>query len=230
MMAEDDTDNRHDAPRARLRRLGMDALSDAEVLSLILGGRGPEGPVAQATTLLATHGGLRGVMRAGAGVLAREVGEARALRLVAALELARRALAIPLARAVPFGTSRDVVRAYASRLLDATEETVLAVVLDARHRPLAERLLARGSVSACSLGAREVFTLAVREGGAGVVLVHNHPSGDPTPSVEDLEFTRNLVEAGRLLELRLVDHVIIAREGTFSFLDAGLLRESGEDR
>ncbi len=139
------------------------------------------------------------------------------------MELARRAIARPLARAVPYRSSRDVIRAYGPRLLDAAEERVLAVVLDAKRRPVAERSLAWGSVGSAAVAPRQVFALAVREGASAVILVHNHPSGDPTPSPEDIAFTRRVGHAGTLLEVELLDHVIVAREGSFSFLDAGMI-------
>lgn len=214
-----------DAPAQRLRRVGLDVLSDTEVLALALGAsRSGETELNLARSLLATHAGLRGVMRAGLGTLAREIGERRAARLVSAMELARRAMATPLVRSAPYRSSRDVVRAYGPRMLDATEERVLAVVLDAKQRPVAERELARGTSSTCALGVREVFALIVREGGTGLLLVHNHPSGDPTPSEADVNFTRDAIAASVLLDLLLVDHVIVARDGSFSFLDSGLLQ------
>ena len=88
-------------------------------------------------------------------------------------------------------------------------------------------VLANGTPAGVALGVREVFALAVREGGASMVLVHNHPSGDPTPSPEDAEFTRRVAEVGAAIELPLLDHVILGRDGAFSFLDAGLLKSAG---
>ncbi|MFO0629406.1 MAG: JAB domain-containing protein [Polyangiales bacterium] len=217
-------------PLRRARRLGLDALSDAELLTLALGrGRGPAGADDLARRLLRDHGGLRGITRSGWGALAQDLGEGRAARLGATLEIARRARAQPLQRAPSFSSSRDVLRAFGPRLIDAAEEMVLAVILDARQRPLAERVLGRGSATACALGPRELFALAVREGGAAVVLVHNHPSGDPLPSEDDILLTRSLLQAGRLLDLPLIDHVIVGREGTFSFLDAGMLAGTSGD-
>lgn len=216
-------------PLRRARRLGLDALSDHELLALALGrGRGTTSGDALARQLLSTHGGLRGVARVGWGALCMDLGEHRAARLGASLEIARRVRAQPLVRSVPFASSRDVLRAFGPRLVDATEEMVLAVVLDARQRPVAERVLARGGATSCALGPRELFALAVREGGAGVVLVHNHPSGDPLPSEEDVRLTQTLLQAGRLLDIPLIDHVIVGREGSFSFLDAGMLRSPAE--
>lgn len=207
-----------EVPSARLRRVSLDVMSDTEVLALLLGD-----DAALARSLLAAHDGVRGVSRVGRGELARDLGDRRAARVVAAVELARRAMAQPLARAVPYRSSRDVIRAYGPRLLDAAEERVLAVVLDAKRRPVAERSLAWGSVGSAAVAPRQVFALAVREGASAVILVHNHPSGDPTPSPEDIAFTRRVGHAGTLLEVELLDHVIVAREGSFSFLDAGMI-------
>ncbi len=205
-------------PSARLRAVAVDLMSDTEVLALLLGDDAP-----LARSLLSAHDGVRGVARLGRGELARDVGDRRAARLVAAMELARRAAARPLARATPFRSSRDVVRAWGPRLVDAADERVLAVLLDAKRRPVAERLLAWGSVGSAPLAPRQVFALAVREGASAIVLVHNHPSGDPAPSPEDIAFTRRVAHAGGLLEVELLDHVIVGREGSFSFLDAGMI-------
>jgi DNA repair protein RadC len=212
-------------PRERLRRHGVEALSDAELLALVLGtGRPGESVVALAARMLAEHGGARSLVHTGVGEIARDVGEARAARLIGATELARRALTTPLDPRTPYASSRDVVSAFGPKLRDRVDEVVIAVLVDVRHRPVAERQLAFGGPSACAIGVRDVFALAVREGGAGVLLVHNHPSGDPTPSKDDVAFTHALLEAGDVLELPLLDHVIVARDGSFSFLDAGLLR------
>lgn len=218
----------HEQPRRRARRLGLDALSDAEILCLALGrGRGALDDEPLARRVLEAHGGLRGVLRSGPGSLSLDLGESRAVRLLASFEVARRGRAELLHPHAAFSSSRDVLRAFGPRLVDSADEVVLAIVLDARQRPVAERILARGSSTACAIGPREVFALAVREGGAGVVLVHNHPSGDPLPSDDDVRLTRALLDAGRLLDLPLIDHVIVGREGSFSFLDAGMLNPQG---
>jgi DNA repair protein RadC len=205
-------------PSARLRRVALDLMSDTEVLALLL-----NDDTALARTLLATCDGLRGVARLGRGQLARHTGERRAIRLVAAMEFARRVAARSLDPTVSVRSSRDVVHAWGPRLVDATDERVLAVLLDAKRRPVAERLLAWGNVGAAALAARQVFSLAVREGASAFVLVHNHPSGDPVPSASDIAFTRRVAHAGELLDIALLDHVIVAQGGSFSFLDAGMI-------
>jgi DNA repair protein RadC len=211
-------------PRERLCRFGVESLSDAELLALVLGtGRRGEPVSALAVRVLGEFGGPHGLLQAGRGNLAKAIGLGRAARLIGAAELVRRAAAQRLDPHTPYSSSQDVIAAFAPLLADQPDERVMAVVLDARQRPVAERQLAAGGPASCSVGVRQIFALAVREGGAGVILVHNHPSGNPTPSTEDLTLTQALANAGHVLELPLVDHVILGREGSFSFLDAGLL-------
>lgn len=214
-----------DHPYNRMRRLGFDALSDAEVLSLAVGGGREIGAgIPVALHLLAAHDGVRGLARASFGHLAHDLGERRAARLLAAFELSRRARATPLPPRLACPSSADIVRAYGPRLRDAVEERVEALVLDARQCVVAARTLAHGPTCTVALGMREVFALVVREGGEGVVVLHNHPSGDPRPSEADVRFTRGLWEAARSLDMELVDHIVVARDGYFSFRDSGLLR------
>ncbi|MBL8601944.1 MAG: DNA repair protein RadC [Myxococcales bacterium] len=217
-----------DDPHARVRRVGVDLLSDAEVLALAIGPAHREpSPYAAAVALLDEHGGLAGLMRGSIGSLAPSLGARRAARLLAALELCRRAREQPLQYLRRCLSSREVVAAFGPRLRAATEECVVVVVLDARQRVLAERVVARGPISAVAVGMREVFSLVVREGGAGVVVLHNHPSGDPRPSEADLRFTRGLHDACLCLDMLLLDHIVVAREGYFSFRDSGLLGRDG---
>ncbi len=226
--ANDNLPPRPVRPLPRPRRLSLDVLSDAEVLSLALGrGRGGLSADALGRYLLATHDGLRGLLRTGSGALTQDLGPHQATRLLAAWELAQRARISPPPRRMPFTSSRDIVRCWSARMVDLPDECVMALVLDVKQRLIAERVLANGTPAGVALGVREVFALAVREGGASMVLVHNHPSGDPTPSPEDAEFTRRVAEVGAAIELPLLDHVILGRDGAFSFLDAGLLKSAG---
>ena len=214
----------HDRGLERWRCVGMQMLSDVELVALVVGSRrSHELDEGAALRALTAKGGIRSLLRAGAGEVGAAFGVRNAARLLAALELARRTLSVPLDSRAAYSSSRDVVRAFGPRLVDRVDECILAVLLDARHRPVAERCLANGGPSSCSITVREVFALAVREGGASFVLVHNHPSGDPAPSREDLELTQTLARAGQMLGIPLLDHVIVARGGAYSFLDAGVL-------
>ncbi len=215
---------RESGARARLRQVGVDALTDVELLTLLLTtGLPGETTETLAARMLAELGGARSLMRAGLDEISHIAGTTRAARVTAALELARRAMSVPLSPSTPWSSSRNVVRAFAPRLAHATEECVMVVLLDARNRPIAERRIATGGPASCNVNVRSVFALAVREGASAFVMVHNHPSGDATPSREDIALTASMAAAGKVLELPLLDHVIVAREGSFSFLDAGML-------
>lgn len=122
--------------------------------------------------------------------------------------------------------SADVVRIAAALIGDEDQEVVLAFHLDIKNRILGYHEIARGSIDGAVVMPREVFRTAIINGAAGIVLAHNHPSGDPTPSAEDRDLTTRLDKAGTLLGLRLLDHVIIGDGRSFSFLDSGLLRKS----
>jgi len=117
--------------------------------------------------------------------------------------------------------------ALGPRLATAEREHFYALALDAKHRPLSEILVAVGGLTACGVAPADLFRAVLREPAAAIVLVHNHPSGDPAPSDDDVLMTRKLVAAGGLLGLAVVDHVIIGRDGYFSFTDAGLLIPPG---
>ena len=153
-------------------------------------------------------------------------GLAKAATLVAAIELGRRGAARRLARGEVLRSPGDVHRHFASRLRDEACERFLVLLLDGRHRVLGEVTVSQGTLTASLVHPREVFGPAIRRSAAAIVLVHNHPSGDPTPSAEDRSVTLRLRQAGELLGIRVVDHVIIAERGYYSFDEAGDLAES----
>ena len=213
---------------------GAQSLSDAELIALLLrtGTRG-RGGTALARDLLARCGGLRGVSRATSAELAEAsgIGPAKAASLLAALELSRRLAAHRLSPGDPIRSPDDVHRHFYPRLRDARAERFVVVLLDGRHRVLRDVVVSQGTLTASLVHPREVFRPALREAAAAVVLVHNHPSGDPAPSREDREVTRRLVEAGELLGVRVLDHVIVAESGYFSFQESDSLGdENGRPR
>lgn len=216
----------HSGPRERMRAVGTEGLSDAELLALLLGTGGRREPVVVlASRVLHEVGGLFALSRVGAGALEQlaGVGPTKAGRIMAAIELGRRVLTRPLTRSSRLGSSQDVDAAMRPRLGHLEMERFVAIALDAKNRPVAEVEVARGGLSACPVSPADVFRALLREAAAGVVFVHNHPSGEPSPSREDLALTERLRRAGELLGVHVLDHVIIGREGYFSFLDAGLL-------
>ncbi len=214
-----------EAPRERLRALGPGALSDAELLALVLrtGGAG-RGGLDLSRLLLARAGGLLALARAAPAELrAPGVGPAKAASLEAAFELGRRIASRRLAPGDPITGPADVHRHLHPRLRGAPQEEFLALLLDGRHRLLREIPISRGTLTASLVHPREVFRPALREGAAALVLAHNHPSGDPTPSAEDREVTDRLVRAGELLGVRVVDHVVVAERGFASLRELGAL-------
>jgi len=205
-----------DRPRERLVALGPEALRDAELLALLLrtGGRGADA-LSVASELLDRCGGLAGLAGASGHELAAVagVGPAKSASLRASLELGRRLAARRLAPGDRIRGPADVFRHFHPRLRDAPHERFLAILLDGRHRVLRHEVVSQGTLTASLVHPREVFRPALREAAAALILVHNHPSGDPTPSPEDREVTARLVRAGELLGVRVLDHVIVAERG-----------------
>jgi DNA repair protein RadC len=201
-------------------------LSDAELVAILLGTGATGQPVAVvAARLLEEVGGVAALERAGVGGLGcvPGVGHSKASRIVAAIELGRRVIERPLARGARITSSREVDAAMRPRLARAQAEHFIALPLDAKNRAIGEIRVAVGGLTACPVAPSDVFRALVREAASGVIFVHNHPSGEPTPSAEDLALTERLCRAGELLGVRVLDHVILGHEGYFSFLDAGLL-------
>lgn len=216
-----------DRPRERLWNLGPAALTAAELVAILVGtGSREHDALAVAGDLLASSDGSlrRLASRPPAELLRRSgVGPAKGGRLLAALELGRRLATEPHALAPRIRSPEDVVRLVGPRLRDLAVEEFRLLALDTQSRVLREVLVTRGLLNSSLVHPREVFRPAIAEAAAGVVLVHNHPSGDPTPSPEDQAVTRQLVAAGQLLDLPVYDHVIVAGDQFTSFATAGLL-------
>lgn len=214
-------------PRERLWTLGPAALTTGELLAVLLGtGTGRHPVAALAARLLQTgDGSLRRLAARPPAELLRVdgIGPTKAARLLAAFELAAR-LAREERPALPrIREPEDVVRLFQTRLRDLAVEEFHLLALDSQSQVLREVLVTRGLLNSSLVHPREVFRTAIAEAAAGIIVVHNHPSGDPTPSAEDQAVTRQLVAAGRLLDLPLYDHVIVAGDRFTSFAAAGLL-------
>lgn len=216
-----------DRPRERLREHGPHALSTAELIAIILGsGVGGRSSLDLGHALLASvEGSLRRLAARPAKALTQVggVGLARALAIHAALELGRRLTAEERREGVPIRSPRDIFRAYAPRLEDLPVEEFHVAVLDVHHRLERDITVTRGLLDSSLVHPREVYRQAIAENAAAVILVHNHPSGDPTPSPDDRTATEQMVQAGRLLGIPVQDHVIIGRGRFVSFAEAGLL-------
>ena len=214
-------------PRERLRQHGAHALSAVELIAIIFGS-GSEGRSAidlAHDVLAASQGSLRRLSSRPVAALTsvRGVGPTRAVTVHAALELGRRMVAEQREEGAPLRAARDVFAAYADRLADLPVEEFHVATLDAQHRLENDILVTRGILNSSLVHAREVFRQAIAENAYAVILVHNHPSGDPTPSAEDRLVTSELVPAGKLLGIEVLDHVIIGRGRFTSFAESGIL-------
>jgi DNA repair protein RadC len=210
---------------------GAAALSDAELIALLFGS-GPRvagrsiSAVELAQTLLRAHPSLAALARLDAPHLARAargVGPAKAAQLAAAFELGRRVEAETPADRPALRTPADVAARYGPRLRDLKREVFVVVLLDTAGRVTGDFTVSEGGLAASIVEPRAVFQRAVLENAAAVVCLHNHPSGNPEPSREDISITRQLVEAGRLMGIPVHDHVIIAGRGFTSMSERGLL-------
>jgi DNA repair protein RadC len=215
-----------DRPREKLADRGKGALGDNELLAVLLGhGAGGATALDLANRLLADVGGLRGLARVSPVELAktRGVGPATAGRLVAAVELGRRSVVRAGPARLQIAASVDAARYLLPRFGGAEVEQGGVLLLDARHRVLQARVLTRGTADATSMHPRDVFREAALAGAAAVVLFHNHPSGDPLPSPDDLELTQRMMKAGELMGILVVDHIILGDTSYCSLRDLGTL-------
>jgi len=217
-----------DRPREKLLDRGPRDLTDAELLAVVLGS-GNAGPhdnaLDYARSLIVTFGGLAGIDEASATELiaVKGIGKAKAAQVKACLELGRRREGHSWHTGQPLGSPEEVFRHFRARCSNAKRETFYVVLLTNRNRKIRDVKISEGSLTASVVHPREVFHPVIRESAAGVVLVHNHPSGDPTPSREDVEITRRLKSVGEILGVRVMDHVVVGHDRFFSFNTEGLL-------
>jgi DNA repair protein RadC len=215
----------------RLTCHGPNALADADLLTLLLGsGSGLERTATTAARLLTRSGGLTEVARlAPRGLRALGLDPVSAVRLSAAVEIGRRTSQRLLADDDEVIGSFESVAAWARpRLAPLDHEEVWLLMVDGRNRLVATRRVAQGGLHGCALTPRDVLRPAVRESASAIVLVHNHPSGDPSPSPEDVVMTRAVSQAGEVVAIPLLDHVIVARGGAASLLELGALTPEPE--
>ncbi|MBT4821529.1 MAG: DNA repair protein RadC [Lentisphaerae bacterium] len=224
-------------PRERMMRHGADALSDAELVALVLrnGVRGRSVLSLSRDVLAAFRGDLGRLSSATIGELRaiRGIGVAKAVELRAAFALAKRLAVQGIPEACKVSGPGDVMGLFREHFRGAMQEEFHALLLNTKHCLMRDECITLGLVDRSHVHAREVFRTAIREGCSRIVLVHNHPSGDPTPSPQDITCTRQLKEAGDIVGIAVIDHVIVARPGVragrqyVSFREEGLLEERG---
>lgn len=212
-------------PRERLRHYGGAALSDSELIAIILstGVRG-ESATSVAHRLIATHRGLKGLMQLESIELEREhgLGEAKAAKLKAALELGKRVSTLGGDERPSVSSPEDIVRLVGVEMAVLDREQLKVLILDTKNHVIANRTVYQGSANEATVRVGELFRDAVRHNAVAIALVHNHPSGDPTPSAADIELTSAVVGAGALLDIKVLDHVIIGLDRHVSLRRLGL--------
>ena len=212
-------------PRERLRDYGPAALSDAELLAILLRvGVVGTNVVQLAQQLLTERGGWPGLMRAEYTDLCRQhgVGEAKAATLKAALEIGRRLLLMEHEQRVQIKSPTDVAQLLMLEMSHLDQEHLRTVLLDTKNRVQGISTVYVGSLNTSLIRVGEVFKEALKKNSAALIVVHNHPSGDPTPSPEDVLVTREIVAAGQLLDIEVLDHLVIGHGRFISLRERGL--------
>lgn len=217
-----------DRPREKLLEKGPEFLSLAELLAIILrtgNASTGESAVDEARRLLGHFGGLDGIDSASAKEFKefKGIGPAKMAQLKACFELGRRARQKKWDAGQPLRSAEEVFRHFRVPLEKEKHEIFYVVLLTNKNRKIRAVKISEGSLTASLVHPREVYNPVIRESAAAVIFVHNHPSGDPAPSPEDLEITRRLKEVGEVMGVRVLDHVVIGHERYFSFSDRGIL-------
>ena len=214
-----------DRPRERLAALGAQALSNAELIAILLrvGVKG-ESAVAVGQRLLNTFNGLTGLHRAPFAELMEQhgLGEAKASQIKAAIELGRRLpLECPEERAA-ISSPADAAALVQYEMSALEQEHLRVILLDRRNRVMQTTEVYKGSVNSSQIRVGEVFKEAIRKNASALIVIHNHPSGDPTPSPDDVAVTRAIVQAGKLLDVEVLDHLVIGHGRWVSLKERGL--------
>lgn len=217
-----------DRPREKLLDKGADALTDTELLAIILrigNASTGESAIDHARQLLSRFGGFKGIDEAGASELSsvKGIGPAKIAQIKACLEIGRRLGNHRWQAGQALRSSEDVFRHFRDSLEKEKREMFYVVLLNNKNKKIRDVKISEGSLTASLVHPREVYNPVIRESAAAVIFVHNHPSGDPAPSQEDIEITRRLKEVGDVMGVRVLDHVVIGYDRYFSFSDKGLL-------
>jgi DNA repair protein RadC len=211
-------------PKERLRDQGPHYLSNAELLAILLRtGSSSENVINLATRVLSSSGGLAGLSKAGFRELTQVhgLGEAKASQIMATLELGKRLSALPSGDRPVIGSPQDVANLLTPEMALLTQESLRVLFLNTKNQVLSVSEVYWGNVNTAVIRAGEVFRDAVKENCPSVIVVHNHPSGDPTPSSDDIKVTTQLFEAAKLLDIELLDHIVLAQGGFVSLKEQG---------
>ncbi len=212
-------------PRERLARLGPQSLSDAELMAILLRvGLPGENAVQVGQRLLQELGGLAGIHRADFNEVCKQhgIGPAKAAQIKAAIELGRRLAILSPDDRVAIHSPADAANLVMYEMAALEQEELRVIILDTRNRVHGAPMVYKGSLNSSQARVGELFKEAIRRNASGIILVHNHPSGDPSPSPDDITLTRAIVQAGKLLDIEVLDHLVIGRGKFVSLKERGL--------
>lgn len=216
-----------DRPREKLLLKGTSALSEAELVAILIGSGTTKTSAVELAkkVLLLSNNNLNELARLGVKDLMKikGIGEAKAITIVAALELGRRRKAQDIDEKPKISSSKDAFDLIQGDLMDLPHEEFWVLLLNRMHQVVKKKRISEGGVSGTVADPKIIYKLALEDLASGVIVAHNHPSGNLKPSQSDIDLTRKLREAGRFLEVQLLDHLIIANRNYFSFADEGLI-------
>ena len=210
-------------PRERLRFYGVNALSNSELLAIILGhGTKKENVLVLANRLLTKYDlGHLSCLSITELKNVFGIGEAKACQIVACFELGRRRGCFNSEEKATINSAKDISKLFLSKMSNLKKENFCVVYLDSRRKIIKDEIVFVGTLNASIVHPREIFEIAILEGAAAIIVMHNHPSGDSNPSSEDLEITKQLISCGKILDIEVLDHVIFGNNSYYS------LRENG---
>ena len=218
-----------DRPREKLIKSGPESLSSAELLAIILrtGSKG-QSALDHAKTLISNYGGFRKIEQLSATEIRnikgiKGIGPAKAAQIKAVFEIAKRYSAEKIEIGAQFQSSRQVFNHFHESMRTKKKEVFIAVLLDGKNRMLRDVQVSEGCLTSSIVHPRELFNHVIRDSAANIILVHNHPSGEPAPSKEDRDITKRLKEVGELVGVKVLDHIIIGDGRYISFADEGIL-------
>lgn len=213
-----------DRPREKMIKGGPSLLTNSELLAIILGtGNKKDNVLALSTKILNSYN-LKSLSTANVSKLAKEsgVGEAKSCQIAACFELGRRLSSFKEEKKVIIKNAKDLVNMFSSER-NQKQENLKAVYLDSRNKIIKEQTIFVGSLNESIINQREIFKIALEENASSVILMHNHPSGDPNPSMADVEATQEILKVAEILKIPLIDHIILGDKKYFSFKEKGLI-------
>jgi len=215
-----------DRPREKLSAQGRRALTDAELIAILIGSGSRNETAVELSKRILHHydNDLNKLGKASINELSnfKGIGEAKAISIIAALEIGRRRNDFETKTPDVIGSSRDAYNIMRRHLVDLNHEEFWIILVGRSQKVLAKELVSKGGLSATVVDPKIIFSIALQHQATGIIMIHNHPSGNLKPSHNDIHLTKKLAEAGTLLEIKILDHLIISDSGFYSFADEGL--------